>query len=53
MAGLEKALGKTVFGKTAEGLVEKLPGKPALVPESDKRPPYNAAAIAFGGGSGG
>lgn len=53
VAGLEKALGKTTFGKTAEGLVEKLPGKPALVPESDKRPPYNAAAIAFGGGSGG
>ena len=53
VAGLEKALGKTAFGKTAEGLVEKLPGKPALVPESDKRPAYNAAAIAFGGGSGG
>lgn len=53
VAGLEKALGKTAFSKTAEGLVEKLPGKPALVPESDKRPAYNAAAIAFGGGSSG
>lgn len=53
VAGLEKALGKTVFGKTAEGLVTKLPGGPALAQESDERPPYNAAAIAFGGGSGG
>ena len=53
VAGLEKALGKAAFGKAAEGLVEKLPGKPALVPESDKRPAYNAAAVAFGGGGGG
>lgn len=53
VAGLEKALGKTAFSKTAEGLVTKLPGKPALAPESDGRPAYNAAAIAFGGGGGG
>ena len=49
VAGLEKTLGKKVFSETAEGLVVKKPGKPALVPASDKRPPYNAAAIAFGG----
>ena len=49
VAGLEKALGKKVFSEAAEGLVVKKPGKPALVPTSDKRPPYNAAAIAFGG----
>ena len=49
VASLEKALGKKVFSETAEGLVVKKPGKPALVPASDKRPPYNAAAIAFGG----
>lgn len=49
VAGLEKALGKKVFSEAAEGLVVKKPGKPALVPASDKRPPYNAAAIAFGG----
>ncbi|MBR1780475.1 MAG: DUF2800 domain-containing protein [Oscillospiraceae bacterium] len=47
VAGLEKALGKKIFAQTAGDLVEKKPGKPALVPESDKRPPYNAAAIAF------
>ena len=49
VAGLEKALGKKVFSEAAEGLVVKKPGKPALVPAGDKRPPYNAAAIAFGG----
>lgn len=46
---LEKALGKKTFAELAPDLVEKKPGKPALVPESDKRPPYNAAQIAFGG----
>lgn len=44
---LETALGKKAFAEAAEGLVVKQPGKPTLVPESDKRPPYNAAAIAF------
>ena len=53
VAELEKALGKAAFRKTAEGLVEKLPGKPAPAPESDARPVYNAAAIAFGGGGNG
>lgn len=48
VAGLEKALGKKTFAETAEDLVVKKPGKPALVPESDPRKPYNAAAIAFG-----
>lgn len=46
---LEKALGKKTFAELAPDLVEKKPGKPALVPESDKRPHYNAAQIAFGG----
>lgn len=50
---LEKALGKKDFSNAADGLVAKKPGKPTLVPESDKREPYNAAQIAFGGGSGG
>lgn len=49
VAGLEKVLGKKEFAEAAEGLVVKKPGKPALVPNSDKRPAYNAAAIAFGG----
>lgn len=46
---LEKALGKKTFGELAEDLVIKRPGKPALAPEHDKRPPYNSAAAAFGG----
>lgn len=44
---LEKSMGKKEFGAVAEGLVVKTPGKPALVPESDPRKPYNAAAVAF------
>lgn len=51
VAALEKAVGKKVFAEAAKDLVVKKPGKPALVPASDKRPAYNAAAIAFGGGS--
>lgn len=47
VAGLEKALGKKDFAEKADGLVVKKPGKPALVPESDKRPTYNPAAAAF------
>lgn len=47
VAGLEKSLGKKVFAETADGLWEKKPGKPTLVPASDKREPYNAAAVAF------
>lgn len=48
VAGLEKAMGKKAFADTAADLVIKKPGKPALVPESDTRPAYNAAAMAFG-----
>lgn len=47
VAALEKELGKKAFSDIAEGLWEKTPGKPALVPESDARPAYNAAEIAF------
>lgn len=47
VAGLEKALGKKTFAEAAEGLWTKSPGKPTLVPESDGRPPYNAAVAAF------
>lgn len=47
VAGLEKAMGKKNFSETAEDLVIKKPGKPALVPESDLRKPYDAAAVAF------
>lgn len=47
VAGLEKALGKKTFAEAADGLWTKSPGKPTLVPESDGRPPYNAAEAAF------
>ena len=47
VAGLEKALGKKTFAEAAAGLWTKSPGKPTLVPESDSRPEYNAAEIAF------
>ena len=47
VAALEKALGKKVFTEAAHGLWAKTPGKPTLVPDSDKRPPYNPATAAF------
>lgn len=51
VAGLEKALGKKTFGETTDGLVVKNPGKPTLVPATDNRPAYDAAAVAFRGQS--
>lgn len=51
VAALEKTVGKKLFAEVSKDLVVKKPGKPALVPASDKRPAYNAAAIAFGGAS--
>ena len=47
VAGLEKALGKKPFADAAGDLVEILPGKPALVPESDKRAAWVPAEAAF------
>lgn len=49
VAALEKAIGKKAFAEAADGHVIFQPGKPTLVPTTDKRPPYNAAQIAFGG----
>ena len=43
---LEKALGKKPFKETAEDLVETMPGKPTLVPESDKREPIKLSPTA-------
>lgn len=49
LAALEKVVGKKRFGELAGEYVEKKPGKPALVPESDKRPPITSADKAFEG----
>ncbi|GAA0797619.1 hypothetical protein GCM10008910_20620 [Faecalicatena orotica] len=40
-------LGKKRFEELLGGLVAKPPGKPALVPESDKRPALNTAKDDF------
>lgn len=47
LAKLEKAIGKADFQAAAGGFIEKPPGKPALVPESDPRPAFNPAAADF------
>ena len=47
LAQLEKLLGATKFSEWVADLVVKPPGKPALVPESDKRPPYSGAVADF------
>lgn len=38
LAKIEKLMGKKDFSATVGDLIEKSPGKPTLVPESDKRP---------------
>lgn len=40
-------LGKKKFGEILDGLIEKPEGKPALVPESDKRPAIHTAKEDF------
>lgn len=45
VAQLEKALGKKAFA-SLKGFVESRPGKPTLVPESDKRPELTGEALA-------
>lgn len=43
---LEKLAGKKQFASILEDCIIKPPGKPTLVPESDKRPPLNSAEAA-------
>lgn len=47
LADLEKAIGKTEFAEAASHYIVKPPGKPTLVPESDKRPAYSSAESDF------
>lgn len=47
ITAMEKLLGKKKFADILNGLVEKPQGKPALVPETDKRPPMNTAVEDF------
>jgi hypothetical protein len=47
ITAMEKALGKSRFAELLGGLVEKPQGKPALVPEGDKRPAINKATQDF------
>lgn len=44
---LEKMVGKKLFGTLFDTLIAKPPGKPALVPESDKRPAMDTIATDF------
>lgn len=47
ITAMNSLLGKKKFEQLLGGLVYKPPGKPALVPESDKRPTMNTAADDF------
>ena len=47
ITAMSTLLGKTQFEELLGGLIYKPPGKPALVPESDKRPAVNTAADDF------
>ena len=47
LAALEKVVGKKAFAEAVGEYVVKTPGKPALVPESDKRPAITGVDAAF------
>lgn len=47
ITAMQKLLGKTRFDELLSGLIEKPKGKPALVPESDKRPAVSSATLDF------
>ena len=46
ITNLEKEIGKKPFGDLVGPMLIKPPGKPTLVPESDKRPAYHSAEAA-------
>ena len=47
ITAMEKEIGKKVFNETLDGLILKPPGKPALVPTSDKRQEINSLQSAI------
>lgn len=47
IGAIEKLIGKKGFETTLAEFVEKPAGSPTLVPESDKRPEFNSAAVDF------
>lgn len=47
LTDLESTVGKKRLAALCGNFIEKPQGKPTLAPESDKRPPYNAAADDF------
>ena len=49
LSELEKMIGKKNFSSIAGKYIVKPTGKPTLVVESDKRPPYNSATADFAG----
>lgn len=49
LSALEKLVGKSKFADIVGDLITKPHGKPTLVVESDKRPPYNPASVEFEG----
>lgn len=42
-SAMDKALGKKKVAELLEGYIERAPGQPTVVPETDKRPAYNRA----------
>lgn len=48
ITALEKAIGNKNFTTFVSHALVKPPGKPTLVKDSDPRPEYNSAAVAFG-----
>jgi len=53
VTAMQKLLGKSRFDELLSPYIEKLQGKPALVPESDKRPAMSTAAADFKENEGG
>ena len=47
LAAIEKVVGKKAFAEAVGQFVVKNPGKPTLVPETDKRPAITSADTAF------